>query len=207
MADILKPIASLVVLALVWGISTATNNLNTNQRKNETQSYNLQMTRMLCIDTPYLETKLLECRTTLRRNQMPLLRVVIQVPNIYNHIMIQYNLYYKFKTYQPFLINGELEICYTLREIHRGVMPDLLTTYIWKVLKDLMPHVIVPCPHGNRTYVVDTVFKKEYAPRSVPAGDYRLDLRFATERNVTMLFVQGFLSVRRKGVFNSMIEW
>uniref|UniRef100_A0A182T290 Uncharacterized protein n=1 Tax=Anopheles maculatus TaxID=74869 RepID=A0A182T290_9DIPT len=119
---------------------------------------------------------------------MPLLHVVINVPKVYNYIMIQYNLYYKFKTYQPFLINGEFEACATLRDYQRATNQDPLNDY-------------------NRTYVVDSVFRKEYAPQSIPAGDYRMDLRFATKSNVTMLSLQAYFSARRKGVLGSMLDW
>uniref|UniRef100_A0A182Y6N0 Uncharacterized protein n=1 Tax=Anopheles stephensi TaxID=30069 RepID=A0A182Y6N0_ANOST len=191
------------LVVVVSGMAAATNDFT---MWNKTQTYELQMTRMLCIDTPYLVTELLECRITLRRNQMPLLHVVIHVPDVYTYIVIQYRLYYKFKTYQPFLIGGELEVCTTLTQSEQGTLHDPLTVYALKVLKHFLPGVIVPCPHGNRTYVVDSVFRKEYAPQSVPAGDYRMDLRFATRSNVTMLSLQGFFSARRKGILGSMLE-
>ncbi|XP_050072163.1 uncharacterized protein LOC126560045 [Anopheles maculipalpis] len=185
----------------------ASNGFKYEPRRNKTQSYELQMTRMVCADTPYLETELLECRTTLRRNQMPLLRVVIHVPKVYTYIVIQYNLYYKYQTFQPFLINGEFEGCATMRAYEQGSYKDPLTDYVWQILKEMMPGVIVPCPHGNRTYVVESVFKQEYAPKSIPAGEYRLDLRFSTKNNVSIVFLQGFFSARRKGILSSMIEW
>uniref|UniRef100_A0A182S6Y5 Uncharacterized protein n=1 Tax=Anopheles maculatus TaxID=74869 RepID=A0A182S6Y5_9DIPT len=106
------------------------------------------MTRLVCIDTPYLETELIKCRSTLRRHQMPLLHVVMKVPKVYNYVVMQYNLYYKFKTYQPFLINGEFEACSTMNESESGTLQDPLSVYALNVLKQLMPKVIVPCPHG-----------------------------------------------------------
>uniref|UniRef100_A0A182SPF4 Uncharacterized protein n=1 Tax=Anopheles maculatus TaxID=74869 RepID=A0A182SPF4_9DIPT len=142
------------------------------------------MTRLVCIDMPYSETELIKCRLTLRRNQMPIINVIIKVPKVYNYIVIQYNMHYKFNTYQPFLINGEFEICVTLIESESGTLQD-----------------------PNKTYVVENVFKKEYAPQSIPAGDYRVDLRFATKSNVTMLSLQGYFSARRKGILGSMLEW
>uniref|UniRef100_A0A182TA72 Uncharacterized protein n=1 Tax=Anopheles maculatus TaxID=74869 RepID=A0A182TA72_9DIPT len=149
------------------------------------------MTRMLCVDTPYLETELIKCRLTLRRHQLPLMHVVIRVPKVYNYIVIQYNLHYKFTTFQPFLINGEFEGCVTLMKSTRGTLQDPLSIYMLK----------------NRTYEATTVFRKEYMPQSIPAGDYRMDLRFATKSNVTMLSVQLYFSARRKGVLGSMLEW
>ncbi|XP_050072162.1 uncharacterized protein LOC126560044 [Anopheles maculipalpis] len=194
----------LVVLAFVWRIATATGNGNW---WNKTQSYELYINRVVCADTPYLETELLKCRSVSRRNLMPSIYVTIYVPKVYNYMMVQYTMYYKFQTYQPFLINGEFEVCDTLKDNYPGTLRDPLTTYALRILKQMIPKLVVPCPHGNQTYVVETVFEKEYAPQSIPAGDYRLDLRFAAKSNVTLLHLQGYFSARRKGILSSMIEW
>uniref|UniRef100_A0A182NRC4 Uncharacterized protein n=1 Tax=Anopheles dirus TaxID=7168 RepID=A0A182NRC4_9DIPT len=171
--------------------------------RNSSRSYELSMNRLLCIDTPYTETELLECRAVLRRNQMPLLRVALRLPKMYNIIKVQFKLHYKHRTFVPFLIDGEFEIC----EYLRNPSTDPIKDYIYKVLKDMMPHLVHPCPHGNKTYETVSVFKPEYAPKSVPAGDYRMDVRFATASNLTMLSMQGYFSARRKGIMTSMLEW
>lgn len=52
-----------------------------------------------------------------------------------------------------------------------------------------------------------TMFKVEYAPKSVPAGDYRMDIRVASRANVTLINFQVYVAVRRKGVLGSMLDW
>uniref|UniRef100_A0A182NRC2 Uncharacterized protein n=1 Tax=Anopheles dirus TaxID=7168 RepID=A0A182NRC2_9DIPT len=158
------------------------------------------MLRMVCINMPYPVSTLVECRAVLRRNQMPLLRVELIVPDLYDFITIEYRLHYKFKTYRPFLIDGLMEAC----EYMRNRKSDLMHDYVYTVLKSMMPTLMVPCPHGNRTYKFETVFKEEYAPKSVPAGEYRLDLRFATGANLTLIQKQLFFVARRKGIIGSM---
>uniref|UniRef100_A0A182NRC3 Uncharacterized protein n=1 Tax=Anopheles dirus TaxID=7168 RepID=A0A182NRC3_9DIPT len=152
---------------------------------------------------PYVISTLVECRAILRRNQMPLLRVELIVPDLYDFITIEYRLHYKFKTYRPFLIDGLMEAC----EYMRNPKSDLINDYAYTVLKSMMPKLMVPCPHGNRTYRFETVFKEEYAPKSVPAGEYRLDLHFATKANLTLIQMQLFFVARRKGIIGSMLEW
>ena len=59
----------------------------------------------------------------------------------------------------------------------------------------------------NRTYTQIAMLKEEYAPRSVPAGEYRMDAKFTTQTNVTLISLQIFFEVRRKGILKSMLEW
>ena len=59
----------------------------------------------------------------------------------------------------------------------------------------------------NRTYSGLVSLKEEYAPRSVPAGEYRMDGIFTSQTNVTLLSMQLFFEVRRKGILKSMLEW
>uniref|UniRef100_A0A182RQI5 Uncharacterized protein n=2 Tax=Anopheles funestus TaxID=62324 RepID=A0A182RQI5_ANOFN len=191
--------------------------------KNFTRPFTIRVTRLLCINMPYEETVVKECRAILRRNQRSLICVTIDLPKVYNYIMLQFRLYYKFTSFKPLLIDGQVEVCSYLRNPKR----DPLNTYMYEVLKKLMPNTVHPCPHGvsvgvvemnlrlqlclhdfqNKTYAERSEFKEEYAPKSVPAGDYRMDLRFASESNVTLQWNQLFFTVRRKGVLGSMLEW
>ncbi|XP_053667464.1 uncharacterized protein LOC128717816 [Anopheles marshallii] len=171
--------------------------------KNETRPFSIRVTRVMCIDTPYEESELLECRVILRRKQRSLISVSMYVPKVYNFMWLQFRLHYKFTTFQPFLMEGEIEVCTYLKR------PQLnpLYNYMHGMLKDLLPSTVHPCPHGNKTYAERTEFKEEYAPRSIPAGDYRMDLRFASRSNVTLFFIQTFFTARRRGVLGSMLEW
>uniref|UniRef100_A0A182W0R4 Uncharacterized protein n=1 Tax=Anopheles minimus TaxID=112268 RepID=A0A182W0R4_9DIPT len=171
--------------------------------QNDTRPFTIRVTRLNCINMPYEETVVKECRIILRRNERSLLCVSVYVPKVYNYVLIQYKLYYKFTTYKPLLIDGHAEVCSYMR----GPRVNPLKNYILAVMKELLPNTVHPCPHGNKTYSERTEFKEEYAPKSIPAGDYRLDLRFSNQLNVTLLWIQGFGTVRRKGILGSMLEW
>uniref|UniRef100_A0A4Y0BFR2 Uncharacterized protein n=1 Tax=Anopheles funestus TaxID=62324 RepID=A0A4Y0BFR2_ANOFN len=173
------------------------------KQKNETRPFTLHVTRVRCIEMPYKELVVHECRAMLRRHQKTLICVSIFTPKVYNYILLQFRLHYKFTTYQPFLIDGEVEVCSYLQR----PKIDPLFNYMHGMLKDLLPSIVHPCPHGNKTYTERTVLKEEYAPKSIPAGDYRMDIRFANRSNVTLIWIQTFFSARRKGVLGSMLEW
>uniref|UniRef100_A0A182Y6N1 Uncharacterized protein n=1 Tax=Anopheles stephensi TaxID=30069 RepID=A0A182Y6N1_ANOST len=172
------------------------------EQSNETRPFKLHVTRLICIDLPYAETTVNECRVILRRNQRSLMKVSINVPKVYNFLLLQYRLHYKFTTFQPLLIDGELEVCSYMR----GPKTSILENYIYGVMSDLLSNTVYPCPHGNKTYTEITEFKEEYAPKSIPAGDYRMDLRFASKSNVTLLWLQGFATVKRRGIMGSINE-
>uniref|UniRef100_A0A182JZC8 Uncharacterized protein n=1 Tax=Anopheles christyi TaxID=43041 RepID=A0A182JZC8_9DIPT len=180
----------------------ADNGFNYEEHKNFTRAFKIEVQRLVCIDMPYKETILLECRMVFRRNQR-LLSISYKLPKLYTFVMVEFRLHYKFTTYQTFLIDGKAEGCAYMREEKN----DPILSYMYGVFKDMLPTIIHKCPYGNRTYTEMTMLKEEYAPRSIPAGDYRMDLRFSTKPNVTMLSLQLFFGVRRKGILNSMLEW
>uniref|UniRef100_A0A182VPM4 Uncharacterized protein n=1 Tax=Anopheles minimus TaxID=112268 RepID=A0A182VPM4_9DIPT len=171
--------------------------------KNVTRPFTVRVTRLICINIPYEETVVKECRVILRRNERSLIGVSVYAPKVYNFVRLQFRLHYKFTTFQPFMIDGEVEICAYLQ---RPTI-DPLFNYVHGITKELFPSMVHPSPHGNKTYTEWTEFKDEYAPKSIPAGDYRMDVRLANQLNVTLFWVQAFGTVRRKGVLGSMLEW
>uniref|UniRef100_A0A182K8P3 MD-2-related lipid-recognition domain-containing protein n=1 Tax=Anopheles christyi TaxID=43041 RepID=A0A182K8P3_9DIPT len=191
------------VLPWIWPCSYAQFGFNYSEEKNLTRPFKIKVHRVVCIDTPYEETILHECRTIFRRNQRPLLSVSLEVPKMYDYLMIHFQLYYKFTTYQTFLIDTKAEGCNLMRD-HKS---DPKLNYMYGVLNDMMSPIVHPCPFGNRTYIQQAMLKEENAPRSVPAGDYRMDVRLSSKTNVTVIWMQLYFEVRRKGILNSMLEW
>uniref|UniRef100_A0A6E8W7G1 MD-2-related lipid-recognition domain-containing protein n=1 Tax=Anopheles coluzzii TaxID=1518534 RepID=A0A6E8W7G1_ANOCL len=191
------------ILMLLCPAPYAENVFSYEDQKNFTRQFKIQVQRLVCNEAPYKETVLLECRMIFRRNQRSLLCMSLKVPKLYHYVMVQFQLNYKFTTYQTFLIDGKVEGCAYMR--HQNNDPVL--TYMYGVLKDMIPSVVHPCPLGNKTYTELTMLKEEYAPKSMPAGDYRMDVRFSTKTNVTLFSLQLFFGVRRRGILNSMIEW
>uniref|UniRef100_A0A182QZL0 Uncharacterized protein n=1 Tax=Anopheles farauti TaxID=69004 RepID=A0A182QZL0_9DIPT len=127
--------------------------------------YSIRITKYLCVGIPYERTTVNYCKTVLRRNQPTILNVSVNVPEVLNYIWVTVKLYYKFRTFQPFLIDMEQEGCEYIK--NRPVIP--LTDYIYEIFQKSVPDLSSPCPHGNKTYKIETEFKEEYAPKSVPA--------------------------------------
>uniref|UniRef100_A0A182XAK9 Uncharacterized protein n=1 Tax=Anopheles quadriannulatus TaxID=34691 RepID=A0A182XAK9_ANOQN len=198
---------SFVVLlgVLLWtcvGVN-AENVFNYEEQKNISRPYTMQVQRFLCIDAPYKETILHECRMIFRRNQRPLLNVSLEAPKKYNYLMIQFQLHYKFIKYQPFLIDIKAEGC----DLMRDRKNDPTRHWLYGVMKDLMSSLVHRCPFGNRTYSGVVSVKEEIAPRSIPAGEYRMDGIFTSRTNVTLFSMQLFFEARRRGILKSMLEW
>uniref|UniRef100_A0A9I3FH45 Uncharacterized protein n=1 Tax=Anopheles epiroticus TaxID=199890 RepID=A0A9I3FH45_9DIPT len=207
MASVMRYSSEVIFIfgSLLWlsQFRYAENVYNYEDQKNITRPFKIHVHRMLCIETPYKESILLECRLIFRRNQRSLLYVSLTVPRAYNYVLIQFRLHYKFTTYKTFLIDGQTEGCAYMRNQKN----DPILSYMYGVLKDLLPSVVQPCPYGNTTYSEMFELKEEHAPLSVPAGEYRMDIRFSTRANVTIFSLQLFFAIRRKGIFGSMLEW
>ncbi|KAL9705731.1 hypothetical protein quinque_009249 [Culex quinquefasciatus] len=49
---------------------------------------------------------------------------------------------------------------------------------------------------------------EKFMPNTMPAGDYRIDLRVTDKNNVTVINARGYLSIRSKGLAAlSMLDW
>uniref|UniRef100_A0A182W0R3 MD-2-related lipid-recognition domain-containing protein n=1 Tax=Anopheles minimus TaxID=112268 RepID=A0A182W0R3_9DIPT len=172
------------------------------QERNETKPYTFKILKYICIGTPYKRSRLNYCKTVLRRNKPTLLNVSVTVPEVLNYIWVEVKVHYKFSTYQPFLIDMEQEACGYIK--HRPVIP--LTDYIFDTFVKSVPALSAPCPHGNRTYNIVWWLEERLTPRSIPAGEYRLDLKFVAKDNVTIFASETYVMVRRSGIIGSMID-
>lgn len=147
-----------VIHSLIWVVGIlmlkcpapyAENVFSYEDQKNFTRQFKIQVQRLVCNEAPYKETVLLECRMIFRRNQRSLLCMSLKVPKLYHYVMVQFQLNYKFTTYQTFLIDGKVEGCAYMR--HQNNDPVL--TYMYGVLKDMIPSVVHPCPLGVSIFV------------------------------------------------------
>ncbi|XP_035776442.1 uncharacterized protein LOC118458258 [Anopheles albimanus] len=200
---------------------------------NNTKAYTIKITKYLCVGTPYQRSTLHYCKTVLQRNRPAKLNVSLSVQETLNYVWVTVKLYYKFKTFQPLLIDMEQEGCEYVR--NRPIIP--LTDYIYDIFKKTVPDLSTPCPHGvsisyivpsyyqcgnvwisvdelleidsrqNRTYTIVWWFEERYTPKSMPAGDYRVDVQFIAQDNVLLFALEAYFAVRRKGVLGSMLEW
>ncbi|XP_050090988.1 uncharacterized protein LOC126574686 [Anopheles aquasalis] len=170
---------------------------------NSTKSYNIKITKYLCVNAPYKRSTLHYCKTVLQRNQPAKLNVSISVPETLDYTLVKVKVYYKFKTFQPFLIDVEQEGCEYVR--NRPIIPE--SDFVYNIMKKTAPDISTPCPHGNRTYTMLWWLEERYTPKSIPAGDYRVDVQFIAKDDVLIFALEAYISVRRKGVLGSMLEW
>uniref|UniRef100_A0A6E8WAF1 Uncharacterized protein n=1 Tax=Anopheles coluzzii TaxID=1518534 RepID=A0A6E8WAF1_ANOCL len=173
------------------------------QRRNESKEYTFKILKYISKETPYKRTQLHYFKTILRRNQPTLLNMSLTIPEVLNYIWVRIKLHYKFNAYQPFLIDMEQEACEYIR--NRPIIPQ--TDYIYETFVKRLPAIAGPCPHGNRTYDIVWWLEERHTPRSIPAGEYRLDMKFVAIDNVTLFASETYFTARRKGILRSMIEW
>ncbi|XP_053679941.1 uncharacterized protein LOC128730876 [Anopheles nili] len=159
-------------------------------RLNNTKQYTFRITKYVCTGAPYKRSNLHYCKTILRRNQPTMINVSLTVPEEVYIGWVVVKLYYKFATYQPFLIDAVFEACEYLK--NRPINP--VVTYVKDIMQETAPSLMSLCPHGH-------------TPRSVPAGEYRLDITFSLHDNVTAFAFETYIIARRKGIIGSMIEW
>uniref|UniRef100_A0A182YDZ5 MD-2-related lipid-recognition domain-containing protein n=1 Tax=Anopheles stephensi TaxID=30069 RepID=A0A182YDZ5_ANOST len=170
---------------------------------NSSRPFQLRLMKILCVDQPYNRSVVHYCKTVLRRNQPTMLNISITIPFVIDFCYITIKIDYKFNEYQPFLFNARAEGCQFLRE--RPVDP--LSLYLYNIFAESLPTLVRPCPHGNRTYDILWTMDERLSPRSVPAGDYRVTAIWEAEEGDTIIHLQIYCAVRRKGIFRSMIEW
>uniref|UniRef100_A0A182Q6T7 Uncharacterized protein n=1 Tax=Anopheles farauti TaxID=69004 RepID=A0A182Q6T7_9DIPT len=165
---------------------------------NETKDFSLRVLRYVCIEAPYERSVLNYCRTHLRRNQPTLFNLSIQVDDVLNELYIHMKTYYKYKSFQTFPIDVVVEVCSFLRNPTK----DVISRHVLSVLIELMPQYAHHCPHGNTTYNVLFWLEERFLPKSMPAGDYRLDAWFRDKDNVTFFAYQAFCTIHMDKIRN-----
>uniref|UniRef100_A0A182FBK0 Uncharacterized protein n=1 Tax=Anopheles albimanus TaxID=7167 RepID=A0A182FBK0_ANOAL len=165
--------------------------------------FTIRITKFVCLDMPYQRTLVHHCRTILRRNQPTMLSLYATVPEVVNYMNVTVVVEYKFSTYRPFLFDTQVEGCEFLRTKTRDPASEMVYKNVFQNLPDFMQ----PCPHGNRSYRINYWMESKNLPASVPAGDYRITTTFTFKDGVTIIKIASYLTVRKKGIFRSMIEW
>uniref|UniRef100_A0A1I8JSP4 MD-2-related lipid-recognition domain-containing protein n=1 Tax=Anopheles albimanus TaxID=7167 RepID=A0A1I8JSP4_ANOAL len=149
-----------------------------------------------CIGTPYQKTTVHYCNTLRVSNGTTYLNVSIHVPNKLNFINIAVKMYYKYLTYRPFMLDWNLEACHAMRT--RRINP--IEQVVVKLFEETIPSMYYPCPHGNKTYTILWALDAKYSPKSMPSGDYRIDISFKDRDNVILLAFQAYAAMRRQGL-------
>uniref|UniRef100_A0A182P3T3 MD-2-related lipid-recognition domain-containing protein n=1 Tax=Anopheles epiroticus TaxID=199890 RepID=A0A182P3T3_9DIPT len=200
----IKGLGMLLVFVISFnGLRAANMDIPFSRNATGIKPYSIKIIKYLCVGTPYQRSSINYCKTIVRRNKPTILNVSVVVPEVLNYIWVKVKVFYKFSTYQPFLIDAEQEGCEYIR--NRPLIP--LADYIYEIVQQSVPDLSTPCPHGNRTYNIVWWLEERHTPRSIPAGDYRLDVQFVAQDKVLMFAAETYFSVRRAGVIASMLEW
>ncbi|XP_050079875.1 uncharacterized protein LOC126567703 [Anopheles maculipalpis] len=164
-------------------------------------SYSLKIKKYDCIDTPYKESTLYSCKSIPRRNAPTMVKVSINIPKIYDNVVVKVFLFYKFSTYQPFLISIEGNGCEFIR--HPPQMS--VEKYVYDIINETLPELLVPCPTGNRTYNLCWYLQERHAPKNIPPGEYKLQFKLVAQPDITLFGMDVYISVRNTGLVPSFV--
>ncbi|XP_053667459.1 uncharacterized protein LOC128717808 [Anopheles marshallii] len=156
----------------------------------------VRVTKMLCINTPYKYTILKQCEMGQFPNGTVGLQISLDVPVVLNYVEINAKGYYKYRTYQPFMVDWTMEYCQAARS---GVL-NPTNALLMKFVEQTLPDFYYPCPHGNRTYTVFWLLPPKLLPQSLPSGDYRLDIFYRDSSRTDLFALQLYGAVRRLGI-------
>ncbi|KAL9705730.1 hypothetical protein quinque_009248 [Culex quinquefasciatus] len=173
----------------------------------DVRPFHIRVLRLKCLDTPYKLITLKACNVKLVRNEPTRIFLEFDMPTTLDQMFVTFNVNYKINhSYRPLLIDISSELCATLNQ-KPGLNPA--ADYVLATIRAHVPQAVHACPYGGRYYnFSDFSLDEKYLPNTIPAGDYRIDLRVTDKRNVTMIHVQCFMAARSKGIASlSMLDW
>uniref|UniRef100_A0A499FUS8 MD-2-related lipid-recognition domain-containing protein n=1 Tax=Anopheles farauti TaxID=69004 RepID=A0A499FUS8_9DIPT len=163
--------------------------------------YSLKIKKYVCIDAPYKETTLHYCKNLPRRNAPTMVNVSLHVPKLYNFVLAKVKMFYKFSTYQPFVISLEVEGCKIIANPPTGEMEK----FIYSILNETVPELLLPCPAGNRTYNIVWYLREKHTLQNSPPGDYKIQFKI-TSRNAILFAIEIYCEVRNTGFIDVFVK-
>uniref|UniRef100_A0A9I3FGL6 Uncharacterized protein n=1 Tax=Anopheles epiroticus TaxID=199890 RepID=A0A9I3FGL6_9DIPT len=136
-------IAMLMQAVLVILLSRSASLYGIRQKKTDV-SYVMRITKLQCIDAPYKRTHLNYCKMVQFPNGTVALNTSVTLPMVINYAEIVAKLFYKYKTYRPFMVDWTIEYCQAARK--GNLNPT--ATIMMKIVENSMPDFYYPCPHG-----------------------------------------------------------
>uniref|UniRef100_A0A182Y1J0 MD-2-related lipid-recognition domain-containing protein n=2 Tax=Anopheles stephensi TaxID=30069 RepID=A0A182Y1J0_ANOST len=159
-------------------------------------SYSIKIKKYDCIDTPYKESTLYTCKSIPRRNAPTMVNISINIHKIYDDVLVKVMLFYKFSTYQPFMISILGNGC----EFIRHPPQVSVEKYVYDIINETLPELLVPCPTGNRIYNLSWYLQDRHAPKNIPPGDYKLQFKLIAQPDITLFGMEAYIAVRTVGV-------
>uniref|UniRef100_A0A1I8JW24 MD-2-related lipid-recognition domain-containing protein n=1 Tax=Anopheles quadriannulatus TaxID=34691 RepID=A0A1I8JW24_ANOQN len=185
----------LLAHALLWPPVLQTTAQPKRKPTKSSVSHKLRVSKLLCANAPYKHTQLHHCYMEQMPNGTVGLNVSLTMPMVVNYLGIVVQLFYKYTTYRPFVIDWNMEYCQAARNGHFSPT----TAVMMRVIEETLPDFYYPCPHGNRTYATLWMFEPKHVLPTLPSGDYRMDIYFRDSADEELLVVQLFASVRKQG--------
>ena len=111
---------------------------------NTTNSHVLRITKLQCIEAPYKRTQLDYCKMIQFPNGTVGLNTSVTIPQVLNYFEVTAKLYYKYKTYRPFMIDWSIELC----QAERIGKYNPSTALVMRIMEESVPEFYYPCPHG-----------------------------------------------------------
>uniref|UniRef100_A0A9I3FGJ9 Uncharacterized protein n=1 Tax=Anopheles epiroticus TaxID=199890 RepID=A0A9I3FGJ9_9DIPT len=109
-----------------------------------TNSPILRITKLQCIEAPYKRSHLNYCKMIQLANGTVGLNTSVTIPHVLNYFEVTAKLYYKYKTYRPFMIDWSIELC----QAERIGKFNPSTALVMKIIEESVPEFYYPCPHG-----------------------------------------------------------
>ncbi|XP_062711392.1 uncharacterized protein LOC115267800 [Aedes albopictus] len=172
-------------------------------------TYKIRLTKAICVDLPYEIAWNVTCRLKLYRDQPSKMLFRVEVDQV-DHLFLTFAMYYKYHlTYQPLLMETTFDVCSYLDKFksrgYASVSPSLdldqTAMFILSILEKNNPQAIRSgCPYRGVIAFENFRIDETMAPQFLPAGEYRLDMRYFNEKNQTVMHSQVFGSVRAIGI-------
>ncbi|XP_035895975.1 uncharacterized protein LOC118504960 [Anopheles stephensi] len=163
---------------------------------NNNVSHSLRITMMQCINAPYKESQLHNCKMEQFPNGTVGLNISLTIPKVLNYLGLVVKTYYKYTTYRPFMIDWSIDYCQTAR--NRNMSPA--SVVIMKIIQESLPEYSYPCPQGNITYDTFWMFEPRYVLQTLPSGNYRMDIFIKDAADNTLIALQIFGAIRKQGI-------
>ncbi|XP_053667458.1 uncharacterized protein LOC128717807 [Anopheles marshallii] len=196
----IKILRNVLILLVVYALSNDFVPFSTAQLSRKSSrmnvSHSMRITNIQCVKTPYRNTQLHYCRMEQYPNGTTGLNVSATVPVVVNYATVAVKAFYKYTTYQPFMIDWCMEYCHAAR--NRNFNPS--TAIIMKVIEGSLPQYSYPCPHGKQTYNAFWMLENRYLLQSLPSGNYRLDIDIKDSEDGYLFAMQLFGVIRRQGI-------
>lgn len=150
------------------------------------------------------------CRVKPTRDRLGQVSVYGFTKQPLNDIWAQVDIFYKYQVFQPFLLNFDIDMCETIKNQEKFIFSPkdfIINQIVFIGLKSMVPQLLNGCPFdgelGAKNVTLGSV-ASQILPQIIPAGTYKLRLRFHKKDNTTLLEVEGVALIDAKDTMKRM---